>query len=395
MNMDKDAEVAVLHGNYFQRAGGEIVADAIAEAFDAPLFYGFGDPEVMPDDDIDRRPLFDMPRLHALRLKGVVKSVYQLRDLCFFWWGHHLPELTNYDVVIQSGNELGWYVPPDDQVIVKYVHSPPRNAYDRYQEVGGDTVHTLYTIATRTLYTPTTSYPDRYLANSELVARRIRRYWGQASTVVYPPVDCERLSADRRPTDPDLFLTFNRLVRHKRTREIVKAFADLPDKRLVVGGDGPELETLRKIAPSNVEVRGYLDEDDKRDLLSEAAALVFNAVNEDFGLIPVEAFASGTPVVGVSDGFTAYQIADGVNGVLYPDHSADAVRHGVERFVSDGVRMDGRSLEQFASHFSTDRFKRQVRRHVAETVEEAAVKGIRLLEDERPTDASPVGGHRI
>lgn len=366
--------VAVVHGNYFQRGGGEYVADAIARAFDAPLYYGFGNEDALPDDDIERRQLFEFSTPASIAIDRLAERVYQFRDLCFMWYGQHLPELYDYDVIIQSGNEFGWCVPTDEQVVLKYVHSPPRSSYDLFYKHGDSKLQRAYAMSVRTLYRPTTTFPDAYLANSELVQRRIRKYWGHKSQVVYPPVDLDGYAPGRRQTDSTLYLTYNRLYRHKRTREIVEAFEYLPDRRLVVGGAGPERDTLESVAPENVDIRGYLSEAEKRDLLSAASGLIYNPINEDFGIIPIEAFASGTPVIGVRDGFTKYQIRDGENGVLYPNHTSKAVHDGIKQFEVGGVSMGAEELERFARQFGRDRFERELRQAVEAARGDAAIE---------------------
>lgn len=349
--------VAVLHGNYFARGGGERVADAIADAFDAPLYYGFGDGT--PDDDRDRRKLFDPTWLG----KRLAEHIYQWRDFRFMTNSTHLPELHEYDCVIQSGNEFGWYVPYQaTQPVVKYVHSPPRGPYDLHHRHGGSLLHRAYSLAAKVLYEHTLTYPDVYVANSEVVARRCQKAWGVTPEIVYPPVDVDNYGPEHGSAErPDTYLTFSRLYRHKRTREIVQAFEHLPDCQLIVGGDGPQRETLERLAPDNVDVRGYLPEDEKRTLLAECQALIFNARSEDFGIVPIEAFASGTPVIGVNEGFTRYQIRDGENGYLYDDGEAiNSLWAAIDYHRTNPVAWDSDQLQAYADQFSRQRFESEM-----------------------------------
>lgn len=351
-------DVAVLHGNYFARGGGERVADALAEAFDAPLYYGFGDEDAPPDDGVERHKLFDPNAIG----KHLVRRIHQYRDFRFMWNGTHRPELFDYDVIIQSGNEFGWYVPKQmDQTIVKYVHSPPRGPYDMHYKHGDSRLHRAYSLLAKTLYGHTTTYPDVYVSNSEVVAQRCRKAWGVEPEIVYPPVDVSHYGQHCAEGGRELtYLTFSRLYRHKRTREIVEAFSDV-DAKLIVGGDGPQREHLQEIATPNVDVRGYLAEGEKRRLLAECDAFLFNAENEDFGIVPIEAFASGTPVIGINDGFTKFQIEDGVNGILFNGGSPEDITAAVERFERDGVGWGPDELERFAQQFSRERFEAEMK----------------------------------
>lgn len=357
-----DSDVAVLHGNYFVRGGGERVADAIARAFDAPLYYGFGNEDAPPDDAVDRQKLFS-PNPVSKRL---VRKSPNYRDMLFVLNGMHRPELFDYDVVIESGNEFGWYVPQRmRQTVVKYVHSPPRGPYDMHYKHGDSLLHRLYSLTAKTLYEHTTDYVDHYVANSEVVAQRCRKAWGVEPDIVYPPVAVDEYGPEHAGEfDSPTYLTFSRLYRHKRTREIVKAF-DRLGGTLIVGGDGPQREHLESIATENVDVRGYLSETEKRELLASVDALLFNAENEDFGIVPVEAFASGTPVIAINDGFTKYQIRDGDNGILYDDPTPQAIRRAIKQFERRGVTWSADQLERFATQFSVTAFERGMNHAVA------------------------------
>ncbi len=267
--------------------------------------------------------------------------------------------MRTFDVVLLSKNELAWYVPEDEQTVVHYVHSTPRTPYDLFQSRADSPVARLYSWVARSLYLPNTKFPDLFVANSELVARRIERYWRvpeERITVVYPPVEVDSYSQRERA---DYYLTYSRLIPEKRIDRLVRAFDGL-DERLVVGGAGEERDRLERLAPPNVEFVGYMSEDEKLRRLGEAKALLFNAENEDFGLIPVEAFASGTPVLGVEEGYTKFQIHDGENGYTHaPD--ARSVRESVERFEAEGVAWSRDRIERDAERYSLDRFREEMR----------------------------------
>lgn len=351
------SDIAILHGNYLNRGGGERVADELARVCDAPLYYGFGNESAIPDDGIERIQLFDPNPLS----KWLSRKVYQYRDLMFMWYGTHRPELFDYDVVIQSGNEFGWYVPKQmDQTIVKYVHSPPRGPYDMHYKHGDSALHRGYSLAAKTLYNHTTSYVDMHVANSEVVAKRCRKAWAIDPEIVYPPVDVDSYGPEYAETNREnTYLTFSRLYRHKRTREIVQAFQGIGGK-LIVGGDGPQRERLEQAAGSNVDIRGYLSEQEKRRLLAEVDAFIFNAENEDFGIVPIEAMASGTPVIGINDGFTKYQIQDGENGILYPTGEPTDIQRAIDRFAESGVSKSPTEIKDYAQQFSRERFSNEI-----------------------------------
>jgi glycosyltransferase involved in cell wall biosynthesis len=164
------------------------------------------------------------------------------------------------------------------------------------------------------------------------------------------------------------------LTDDKRFDEIINAFRNHPDKRLVIGGSGPQEADLKSLATDmdNVEFRGYLDESEKRELLASATALVYAAVNEDFGMVPIESYASGTPVIGVRDGYTKYQIRDGVTGILY-DRGVQSLAEAIERFDSEGVDADASDLVNVAEKYSLEQFRDSIRDKVEKAVKDAAI----------------------
>lgn len=364
MTKATDLDLAVAHGNFIDRGGAEAVSEELARTFDAPLYYAFGDSDSVAED-VTAQALFERSPVSFVR-----QSVL-LRDLYLSWAAQRVPELTGYDVVLLSKNELAWYVPPDEQVVIHYVHSTPRTPYDLFQQRAESVSTRLYAWAARTLFLPNTKFPDRFVANSELVARRIKRYWGVPEgkiEVVYPPVDLSRFRTSKQE---DYYLTYSRLIPEKRIEEIVKAFEDL-DARLVVGGTGPEKDRLKQIAPTNVDLVGYMSEEEKIERLSEARAVIFNAQNEDFGLVPVEAFASGVPVLGANEGYTKYQIQEGKNGYTH-EWMPEGIRESVLRFEREGVNWSPEEIREYASRYGLGQFKRKITRLVEQTNADASI----------------------
>lgn len=366
-----DLSIAVVHEHYYERGGAEHVAEVIARTFNAPIYTGFINDEALPPDseceDLEFHDLFGDRNFAPL-----VRRSPWFRDFYYQLAWQRLPELTEYDVIIQSGNNPGWYVPPEEQTVVKYVHTTPRTAYDLFHQRADNLVTKLYAYASRVLYAPNVSYPDSYVANSELVARRLTRYWGiEEPTVIYPPVDVNSFAPGEKD---DFYLSFSRLTEDKRFDEIIKAFRNHPDKRLVIGGSGPKEDELKSLASNmeNIEFRGYLNESEKRELLGSAKALVYAAVNEDFGMVPIEAYASGTPVIGVRDGYTKYQIRDGVTGRLY-DRGAQSLADEIERFDTEGVEADASDLVDVAKSYSLEQFRESMRNAVKAAVEDAQI----------------------
>lgn len=359
-----DVSIAVAHEHYRYPGGGEHVAEHIAELFDAPIYAGIIRDGTLPDKDIEFHEVFS-----GVKKRLMDRSTF-VRDFLYFLGWQYRPELREYDVIIQSGNNPGWYVPEDDQVVVRYTHSTPRTAFDRFQEKGASRVVRTYGTVSRVLYQSNVTFPDRYVANSELVRYRLEKYWGiDDAPVVYPPVPVE----DFEPAPKgEFYLTYSRLMPNKRFEEMIDAFKRMPDRRLVVGGDGalrPDLEA-RAAGFDNIEFLGYMSESEKRDRVGRAKALVYAARNEDFGMVPVEAMAGGTPVIGVDEGYTRFQVDDGRTGVLY-DRGVEGLVDAVERFEREGVTAGPDEIAAEAAEYSVANFRRRLRRLVAKTVAEA------------------------
>lgn len=372
MSVDlSDLSIAVVHEHYYERGGAEHVAEVIAKTFDAPIYTGFINEGALPPES--KRDTVEFNDLFGNRtLSPLVRRFAWFRDFYYQLAWQRLPELTDYDVIIQSGNNPGWYVPPEEQTVVKYVHTTPRTAYDLFHQRADSFLTKLYAYASRVLYAPNIHYPDVYVANSELVGRRLTRYWGiNKPEIVYPPIDVESFELQKKE---DFYLSFSRLTDDKRFDEIIEAFREHPDQRLVIGGSGPKEDELKQQAADmdNVEFRGYLDEDEKRKLLGQAKALVYAAVNEDFGMVPIEAYASGTPVIGVRDGYTKYQIRDGVTGILY-DRGVDSLAAAIRRFEAEGVEASAEDLVGASQAYGLEEFQESMRDVVQSVVEQTRI----------------------
>jgi len=352
-------DVAIAHWNESCNGGGERVAWALGRFFDAPVYVGRRDRSIEPAD-VTVRELHDGLLGRLVDHGGVSEMVAQQ-----FGWEIAAP-LREYDVVITSGNEPLAYVPPADQTWVHYVHHTSRQATDLLPHVHRDRhgrvdrakamAERAVRKAERHIYRGYAHKPSVLVANSAVVARRIRRYWGVSRDrirVVHPPVPVAEFDPAAAPTD-DYYLALSRLDWHKRLGEVVAAFAGT-DHELRLAGDGIERDALeRQAAPhDNIELLGYVSEARKRELYAGASAVITNALAEDFGLTTVEPMAAGTPVLGVAEGMTQHLVRDGETGLTYErGELADAVA----RFEAGGVAADPAALVAYARQFRPGRF---------------------------------------
>lgn len=273
-------------------------------------------------------------------------------------------DVSSYDLVISSSHAVakGVLTGPD-QLHISYVHSPIRYAWDlqhQYLRESGLTHGVKAWLARwqlhklRTWDQRTANGVDHFVANSRFIARRIRKVYGRRAEIIYPPVAVDDFAL--RTAKEDFYLAASRMVPYKRMDLIAEAFAQMPDKRLVIAGDGPDVQKVKAKAGPNVEVLGYQDFAALRDLMGRARAFVF-AAEEDFGITPVEAQACGTPVIAYGKGGALETVVDGRTGTFYAEQTAMAIIEAVQRFETQQKAFDPAAIRRHAEAFSSERFR--------------------------------------
>lgn len=198
---------------------------------------------------------------------------------------------------------------------------------------------------------------DRFIANSAHVAGRVRRFYDRDADMLLPPVDDAIFFP--APTPRTHFLAAARLVPYKRMDKIMAAFRSLPAERLIICGDGPELDRLRKDAPVNVELPGHVDGHRLVELMRGAHALIC-AAHEDLGLTPMEAQACGTPVIALRAGGYLETVVDHESGLFFARAEAAEIQAAVQRFRSQGVRRDAAALHAGMRSFTAPHFRERM-----------------------------------
>jgi len=280
-------------------------------------------------------------------------------------------DLSGYDLVISSSHAVakGVLTGPD-QLHLSYVHSPIRYAWDlqhQYLRESGLDRGIKGWVAKGILHyirlwdVRTANGVEGFIANSRYIARRVRKVYRRESTVVYPPVDVADFPLCR--DKEDFYVTASRMAPYKKMDLIVEAFSAMPDKRLVVIGDGPDFAKIKAKAGPNVQLLGFAGQEILRDHLQRARAFVF-AAEEDFGITPLEAQACGTPVIAFGKGGVRETIveADGANsspaptGVFFYEQSVAAIMAAVERFEREGEVITPEACRENALRFAPERF---------------------------------------
>jgi len=300
---------------------------------------------------------------------------------------HYLPlmplameqhDLSGYDLILSSSHAVakGVLTGPD-QLHVCYIHSPIRYAWDmqhQYLRESGMTSGVKGTVAKLLLHymrlwdARTPNGVDQFLANSAFIARRVRKVYRREAAVIHPPVDVERFALRR--DKEEFYLTASRMVPYKRMPMIAEAFSRMPDKKLIVIGDGPEMDKVRAAAGPNVSVLGFLGNEALVDHMQRAKAFVF-AAEEDFGITPVEAQACGTPVIAFGRGGSLETVRGRGHpaqrtGVFFKEQTVESLIAAVEAFEALPVPIRPEvcraHAEQFAPALFRQRFQAAVER---------------------------------
>jgi glycosyltransferase involved in cell wall biosynthesis len=355
--------VALVHYWLVSWRGGEQVLKAIADLFpQADLFTHVFDPELIARELPGRRV-----RTTFIGRLPFARRLYQ-RYLPLMPLALEQLDLRAYDLIVSSeaGPAKGVIVAPH-ATHVCYCHSPMRYVWDRYHDyLAGSGKAARLAMAPLLHYLRTWDQTaaqrvDHYVANSRFVAQRIARYYRRSAEVIHPPVPVEQFDASR-PAE-DFYLSVGQLVRYKRADLLVEAFNRLR-KPLVVIGEGELLASLRRKAGAHIRFLGRQPFEVIRDHYARCRAVVFPGV-EDFGIVPVEAMASGRPVVAFGYGGVTETVVDGVSGVLFEEQTTEALCDAVRRFESESARFDRCAIRAHAEQFSRDVFTKRFGAYIA------------------------------
>jgi len=178
--------------------------------------------------------------------------------------------------------------------------------------------------------------PDAYIGNSEYVVRRINKYYRREADILRPPVDFQKFAKGLDSKKSDFYISFGRLIPYKKFDLLVKAFKQMPDKKLKIGGRGPELEHLKKLAngATNIEFLGFVEDKKLIEMLGQAKAFLFPQ-NEDAGIAPMEALCSGTPCIALKKGGAINMVfddGDKKNGIFFDQQTTENLISAIKIF---------------------------------------------------------------
>lgn len=371
--MPNKFKVALIHEWFTVIAGSEKVVEQILHIFpQADVFAVYADP-----DTVKATPFLQGKRISCSYIQKLPRaSRYYRSYLPLMPLAVEQFDLSGYDIIISSSHAVskGVLTGPD-QLHISYVHSPMRYAWDlqhQYLRESGLERGVKSWIVRWLLHKirlwdyRTAAGVNHFVANSRFIGRRIHKVYGRDSDVIYPPVDVTAFEFSEQKQG--YYLTTSRLVPYKRMDLIVQAFSQMPDKKLVVIGDGPEMPKLRALATPNVTLLGYQPFSELKRHMQQAKAFVF-AAEEDFGITPVEAQACGTPVIAYGKGGSLETVVDSTDsgkatGIWFGEQSAESIVQAVLRFESLPVPIDPQVCCTHAKRFSIERFRAEFARYV-------------------------------
>lgn len=280
--------------------------------------------------------------------------------------------LSKYNIIVSSSHAVAkGVITGPDQVHISYVHSPMRYAWDMQHQYLKETglykkpqgLLARYFLHKLRLWDFRSAQGvDYFIANSNYIAKRIHKIYRRDATVIYPPVDTTKFIPSYEKED--FYFTASRFVPYKRIDLIVETFKHLPDKKLIVIGDGPDSKKIRAKAGPNVTLLGYQPNHVLISHLQRAKAFIF-AAEEDFGILPLEAQACGTPVIAFGKG-GALETVRGLDhaqptGVFFHEQNTNAIREAIQSFEQHRRKMKVENCVANAKRFAPDVFREQLR----------------------------------
>jgi glycosyltransferase involved in cell wall biosynthesis len=364
MDQTLDCSIALAHHWLVRRRGGEKVLEALAELLPpGPVYTLVAGPDyetTNPEHPLNGRAI----RTSWLqKLPGASQAYQQLAPL--MPRAFRSVKLPPVDLVVCSDAALAKAMrPAEGTKLVCYCHSPVRYAWQ--PELAASYRATLpgwqkpiwdWTMARiRKVDYAAAQRVDQFVANSAHVARRIQRFYGRDSVVVHPPVDLPPF----RPPPPrdDFYLCVGHHVPYKRLDLAVEACRGL-QRKLVVIGEGPDVERLQLRQQPHVEYLGWQPDEQMHDYMYRARALLFPG-EEDFGIVPVEAMARGCPVIAYGVGGACETVTDGATGVLFPEQTGEAIVAAIQR--AESLEFDPHAMHACMQRFTHARFHEEMRR---------------------------------
>jgi len=363
-------KIALVHDWLITLAGAERVLEAIYEIYPAPIYT------LLVDKKKLKGTIFEKAKINTSFIQKFPFAKKRYRNyLPFFPLAIEQFDLTKYDIIISVSTCVAKGVlTRSDQIHICYCCTPMRYAWDLYYQYLKESklnkgiksffvrliLHYL-----RLWDVVTANRVDYFIANSKYVATRIKKIYRREAVVIYPPVDINKFEISSNKEN--FYLTVSRIVPYKKIDLIVEAFSHMPDKKLIVIGEGPDLKKIKSKASKNVELLGYQPFDVLKKYMQKAKAFIF-AAEEDFGIAPVEAQACGTPVIAYKNGGVRESIIEMKTGLFFENQTIQNLIEAINYFEKKETTFDPLEIRKNAERFSNERFKKEFKAFVNEKI---------------------------
>lgn len=360
-------KIALVHDWFITYAGAERVIEQILQVFPHADLFALMDFMPAPDRNfLQGKPV----RTSFLQTFPFLNKKNYRNFLPFMPLAIEQLDLSAYDIVLTNCHAVSkGVITGPEQLHISYIHSPMRYAWDMqndYLAVSG--IRSIKALLARSILhyiriwdSTAANRPDVLYGNSGFICRRIEKTYRRKAEILYPPVNTEAFAL--RVEKEDFYLAASRLVPYKRIDLIAEAFAGLPDKKLVVIGDGPEARKLQSLNLPNVKWLGFQPNEVLRDYMQRARAFIF-AAREDFGIIPLEAQACGTPVIAFGQGGVCETVAglerEHPTGVFFPEQTVESLQAAILQFERNPSLFSPSACRANAERFSNERFRREI-----------------------------------
>jgi glycosyltransferase involved in cell wall biosynthesis len=346
------SKIALVHDYFIQMGGAERVAAAMHQSFpSAPIYTTVALPHRLPKElrgaDIRTSPMQWLPGMEQRFRQYFMLYPFAVENF----------DLSEFDLIFSSSSGYAKGVRRRSNAVhVCYCHTPMRWVwrYEDYvaRESFGRVTKSLLPLSLWGLKKwdlRAARQPNYYIANSRLVAQRIKQIYGREAFVIPPPIEVDRFHMSSQVDD--YYLVLSRLVPYKRIDLAIEA-CNRMGRRLVIIGDGPDRERLKKLAGPKIEFLGRQPDSRVNHYASRCRALLFPG-EEDFGMVPLEVNAAGRPVIAFHGGGAVETVVEGLTGIFFKEPRSESLIEAIEDFES-------RSWRQQDMRRHAERFDRSV-----------------------------------
>ena len=364
--------IALVCDFLLKHGGAQVTLETIMEMFpDAPIYC-------LLYDERGTKGRFKNRTIITSSLQKYPTSIRKRNKLLLGKYQRAIEEFdfSKYDVVISSSDSYSHGVITQPKTFhLCYCHTPMRYVWDwheKYLEENGigfgpKGIYVRKIISDIRVWDRLAAYRvDNWIANSENVKERIKKFYRADSTVIHPPIDINKFEISQNPK-LDYFLIVSRLEPYKNISLAVDAFKSLPNEKLVIIGEGSDRVKLERSAPKNVRFLGWQSEEKLKEYYANAKALIFPG-EEDFGLTPVESLASGRPVIAYKKGGVLESVTEGETGLFFNEPTPESLVESINKF--NPSNFDPSTCYKAAEKFSKEAFKQKFLSHLEKACEE-------------------------